>query len=51
MFKIMKCVVKSAEEFSSSIDSDRTGDHSLRVTKRVNTVVRSGSFTMRIVKA
>ena len=53
MFKIMKGKDKiGADELFSRVDSDRTRGHSLRVKKRrVKMVVRSGSFTQRVVNA
>ena len=53
MFKIMKGIGKiSADELFSTVDSDRTRGHSLRVKKkRVKTVVRQGTFTQRVVHA
>ena len=54
MFKIMKGIDKiSTDELFSKVDSDRTrGNSSLRVKKRrVNTEVRQGSFTQRVVNA
>ena len=51
MFKIMKDIyIISAEALFSRVDSDSTRGHSLRVKKRrVNTVVRQGTFTQRVV--
>ena len=53
MFKIIKGVDKiSADELFNRVDSDRSRGHSLRVKKRrVNTVVRKGTFTQRVVNA
>ena len=42
----------SADELFNRVDSDRTRGRSLRVNKRrVKTVVRSGTFTQRVVNA
>ena len=53
MFKIMKGRDKiSEDELINRVDSDWTMGHSLRVKKRrVETVVRQGTFTQRVVNA
>ena len=52
MFKIMKSKDKiSADELFNRVDSDRTRGHSLRLKKRVKTVVMQGTFTQRVVNA
>ena len=52
MFKIMKGRDKiSADELFNRVDIDRTRGHSLRVKRRVKTIVRQGTFTQRVVNA
>ena len=52
MFKIMKGIdTISTDELFNRVDSHRTRGHSLRIKKRVNTVVRQGTFTQRVVNA
>ena len=53
MFKIVKGRDKiSEDELFIRVDSDRTMGHRLRIKKgRVNTIVRQGAFTQRVVNA
>ena len=52
MFKIMKGIDEiSADELFNRVDSDRTRGHSLRLKRRVKTVVRQGTFTQSVVDA